>query len=122
MNKKNSFLQSYRFALEGIYFVIRKNRNMKIHLVIAAIVIIVGHNLEINPFETGIVTIMIVLVIIAEMLNTVVEETVNLITKDYKIEAKIAKDVSAGAVLVSAIAAAIVGIIVFLPKITFFLR
>lgn len=116
MNKKTNLINSFRFAFEGIFFVIKNNRNMRIHILAAVLVSVAGYLFKINVFETGLVIIMIVLVIITEMLNTVVEETVNMVTKDYKIEAKIAKDVSAGAVLIASIGALVVGIFVFLPR------
>lgn len=115
MNKKTNLINSFGYAFEGIFFVIKNNRNMRIHILAALLVLIAAYVLKISFFETGLVIIMIVLVIITEMLNTVVEETVNMITKDYKIEAKIAKDVSAGSVLIAAVASVIVGIFVFLP-------
>ena len=115
MKKTTNLVDSFRFALEGIYFVVRKNRNMRIHIVAAFLAISLSYILKITIFEACLVGIAILLVIVAEMINTVVEETVNLITKEYKVEAKIAKDVSAGVVLGTATASVIIGIVVFLP-------
>lgn len=115
MTQKTDLITTFKYAFEGIFFVIKTSRNMKIHITTAVSVLLASYYFKINAFETGLIIIMIVLVIITEILNTAVEEMVNMITKDYKIEAKIAKDVSAGAVLITAIAALIVGIFIFLP-------
>ena len=76
---------------------------------------------KISYIEWGILTITIFLVLITETLNTAIEKTVDMITKEYSEEAKVVKDISAGAVLFSAIASVIVGIIIFLPKILIYI-
>jgi diacylglycerol kinase len=70
----------------------------------------------------GILGVMILLVICAEMINTAIEEVVNLLTNEHRLEAKIAKDVSAGMVLLTAIGSAIVGFLVFTPYILKFFK
>lgn len=117
MNRKTNLIDSFGLAFEGLKFSILRNRNMRIHIVVAFLVIFFSYFFKINVFEAGLVLIMIVLVIVVEMINTVVEETVNLIARDYKMEAKIAKDVSAGAVLFVSFASVVVGIFVFGPYI-----
>lgn len=117
MNKKHNLLDSFVFAIEGIKFAVIHNRNMRIHLIVAILVVVFSYLLHISIFEAGLVGIMILLVIATEMINTVVEEIVNMLTKEYMIEAKIAKDVSAGTVLLTSLVSIVIGVLVFLPHI-----
>jgi len=109
--------RSFRHAFDGIAAVNRRERNMKIHLVMAALVVIAGIVLKIAAFEWLICLVLFGMVMGLEMVNTAMECTVDLVTEDKKQLAKLAKDAAAGAVLVSAIMAAIAGLIIFLPKI-----
>jgi diacylglycerol kinase len=80
-------------------------------------VIIAGVLFQLTLFEMGILWVVITLVILSEMINTAIEEMVNFVTNEHKIEAKIAKDVAAGMVLVAALGAVIIGIFIFIPHI-----
>ena len=108
-------IKSFKYAFEGILIGIKEEQNMKIPIMI--LVIIFGIMLKINTIEWIICILLFGLVISMELINTAIENTVNLITKEKNQQAKIAKDVAAGAVLVSAIASAIIGLIIFIPKI-----
>src|SRR5260221_3451193 len=110
-------MQSFVYAWEGLWFSLKHNQNLRIHFAIAIIVTIFGILLGLNGFEKGIVEITILLVIVTEMINSVIEEMVDLITTEHRQQAKIAKDVGAGMVLVTAIGSVIVGILVFGPHI-----
>lgn len=110
-------LKSFKYAFDGIYTGIKEEQNMKIHITIMILVIIFGIMLKISKTEWIICIILFGLVISMELINTAIENTVDLITKEKNEQAKIAKDVAAGAVLVSAIASAIIGLIIFVPKI-----
>lgn len=110
-------LKSFKYAFDGIYTGIKEEQNMKIHITIMILVIILGIMLKISKAEWIICIILFGLVISMELINTAIENTVDLITKEKNEQAKIAKDVAAGAVLVSAIASAIIGLIIFVPKI-----
>ncbi len=110
-----SLLGSFKYAFQGIYYALKFNRNIRIHFVAAILVIIASLLLRVGAFEMGILGVMILLVICTEMINTAIEEVVNLLTNEHKVEAKIAKDVSAGMVLLTTIGAVIVGILVFTP-------
>lgn len=110
-------LKSFKYAFEGIFTGIKEEQNMKVHITIMILVIISGIMLKISKIEWIICIILFGLVISMELINTAIENTVDLITKEKKEKAKIAKDVAAGAVLVSAIASAIIGLIIFVPKI-----
>lgn len=111
------FLKSFQYAFAGVYFTIVHNQNMRVHITAALVAILLSIFFKITPFEMGILGVMIVLVISAEMINTAVEQMVDLITKEHRQEAKIAKDVAAGMVLVTAVGSIIVGILIFVPHI-----
>lgn len=108
-------IKSFQFALEGIFIAFKMNQNLRIHLVLGIIAIFAGFFLRLNYYELILVVVMIVLVISAEMINTAIEEVVNLLVKEHSIEAKIAKDVCAAMTLVVSIGALITGLIIFLP-------
>lgn len=110
-------LKSFKYAFDGIFTGIKEEQNMKIHIAIMILVIIFGIMLKISKMEWIICIILFGLVISMELINTAIENTVDLVTKEKNEQAKIAKDVAAGAVLVSAIASAIIGLIIFVPKI-----
>jgi diacylglycerol kinase (ATP) len=106
-------MQSLSYAVAGVIYCIRTQRNMKIHLVIAAVALMLSGILKISALEFAMIVITISLVFICEIINTAVEKAVDTATSDYNPTAKIAKDVAAGAVLVSAISSVIIGLLVF---------
>lgn len=108
---------SFRHAFSGILYALIHNQNLRIHFVVAVFVVFASIYFQVNPFEMGILGVTILLVICAEMINTAIEEMVNFVTLEHKREAKIAKDVTAGMVLVTAIGSIIVGILIFVPHI-----
>lgn len=114
--KKNPLYKSFGYAFQGIWAVIRKERNIKIHLTVMTLVIIAGCVLRISVTEWCICMILFAQVISLEIVNTAVEACVDLATEEWKPKAKLAKDAAAGAVLVSAIFAAIIGLVIFVPK------
>ena len=117
MKKEKNIINSFKYALEGIFTALKAEKNMKIHFLIIILVIVLGIILKISKAEWIICIILFGLVISMELINTAIENTVDLITKEKNEQAKIAKDVAAGAVLVSAITSAIIGLIIFVPKI-----
>ena len=114
---KRKFSSSIKYCLEGINFVITNESNFKKEIVIGIIALLLSYILKISRIEFTIILIMIALVLTSEIINTSIEKVVDLYTKDYSNLAKIAKDVSAGSVLVMSIFSLLVGIIIFLPKI-----
>jgi diacylglycerol kinase (ATP) len=98
--------KSFGYAWEGIMYTLKHDQNILVHLLFAIGVIIAALVLGLDHVEVSVLGIAILFVIIAEMLNTAIEKTVDLITTEHRIEAKIAKDVASGMVLVSAIGAA----------------
>ena len=115
--KTKKIINSFKYAFNGIKISFKTERNMKIHILATILVVILGIILKINKTEWSLCTFAVVLVISAELFNTAIETTVDLITQEKNEKAKIIKDISAGAVLVTAIGAAIIGLIIFLPKI-----
>jgi diacylglycerol kinase len=112
-----TFLRSFVFAWNGLRYAVLTQRNARVHALLAAIAIALGIWLRISPIEFAIVVLAITGVFIAEMFNTVAEACVDLITDQYHALAQVAKDVAAGAVLLSAMLAVVVGLFVFMPHI-----
>ena len=115
-------INSFKYALSGIKSAFKTEQNMKIHLLIMEIVILMALILNISFNEWLIVLICFMVVISSELFNTALEKCVDLASPNKNEIAKLAKDVSAGAVLITAIFAAIIGIIIFLPKIIIFMK
>lgn len=118
MVNHRSLVKSFIYALEGIFYALRDNQNLRIHFIVAILVVFAGMFFKVNKFEFGIIGIMILLVITAEMINTAIEEMVNLIVSEHRQQAKIAKDVAAGMVLVAVVGSVIAGIFIFAPYLT----
>ena len=118
-NKKKSknIIDSFHYAFEGIFYALKNVRNLKIHLVFTFLVLIFSFILKISKLELLVCLLFIALVISLELINTAVEEAVDLAMPNIHPVAKVAKDVSAGAVLFSALISVVGGIIIFLPKI-----
>ena len=114
--KKDPLYKSFGYAFAGIFAVVTKERNMKIHCAAVVCVMIAGLVFHISPIEWCICLTLFGLVMALEMVNTVVEAVVDLVTEERKPLAKLAKDAAAGAVLIAAIMAAIAGMIIFIPK------
>lgn len=110
-----NFFRSFRYAFQGILYA-SKERNMRIHLTCAIIVIIAGFLTHISAAEWLVLILTISLVIGMEMVNTAIEHVVDLVSPEYHPLAKAAKDVAAGAVLVFAVASVFIGAIIFFPK------
>lgn len=116
-NKSKSLLDSFKYAMQGIKTAIKAERNMKVHVLLMLIVIIAGIVLKISSFEWIVCVILFGLVISAELINTSLEAIVDIIMPDLHPKAKVAKDIAASSVLVIAVVSAIVGMIIFIPKI-----
>lgn len=112
------FLQGFVYAGEGIRYVIRTQRNARVHLVIAAVVAAAGIYFRLAPLEWALIVLTFGVVFSAEMVNTVAETAVDILTQRHHPMAKVAKDVGAGAVLVAALAAIGVGIAIFGPRLS----
>lgn len=114
--RKDPLYKSFGYAFQGIFNTIRTERNIKIHCAAAILVTIFGIWLQISKTEWMICFILFGLILALELVNTAVEATVDLFTEERKPLAKKAKDAAAGAVLIVAIFAAVIGILIFIPK------
>lgn len=113
--KHRTLIKSFQYAFQGLFHTLKYNQNFRIQIAGALLVIAVSIFFGVNPFEMGILGVMILLVMCAEMINTAMEEIVNLITTNHQKEAKIAKDVAAGMVLLTFLGSLIVGVLIFFP-------
>ncbi|MGN0187284.1 MAG: diacylglycerol kinase family protein [Paludibacteraceae bacterium] len=111
------FFKGFAYAFAGIIAAIRNERNMKFHLFAIVVVITAGVILRISAGEWAVCALCIGMVIGAEMLNTAIEKLADTVSAERNENIRFVKDVAAGAVLVCAIAAACVGLIIFVPKI-----
>lgn len=118
MDYDKSLFGSFKYALEGVKHAYKYNRNLRLAVFIASLVILLGLFFQVTSLEMVILVVTILLVILSEMINTSLEEMVDLITQEHRKEAKIAKDVAAGMVLTATIGAVIVGIFIFTPYIS----
>lgn len=107
----------FKHALAGIMYVLTHERNFRIHLVAWTLVIILGFLTKISAMEWMLVMIVSGIVCIAEMINSGIELMIDYLKPDIHPSAKAIKDIAAGAVLIAAIVACIIGGIIFLPKI-----
>src|SRR5262249_29341987 len=110
-----TFLLSFVYAGRGLWHALRTQRNMRVHVGLALLAVALGVALSISPVEFAMVFVAITGVLLAEMFNTIAEACVDLATQDYHPLARTAKDVAAGAVLLSAILAVVIALFVYLP-------
>ena len=115
--KNKKMINSFKNAFNGMIVSFKQERNMKIHISIMFLVILLGIIFKIKMVEWIICIICFALVIGGELFNTAIEITIDIAMPNFNEKAKKAKDISAGAVLVLAIASAIIGFIIFVPKI-----
>lgn len=113
-----NFLTAVKNALNGIRHALKAERNLKVHSLVTVAVVVVGFGFGITSLEWLVILLAIGLVWSTELINTAVENTVDLIVGEQLHPiAKVAKDVAAGAVIVSTIVAMLIGGIIFLPRI-----
>lgn len=109
------WIESFQYALEGIVYALTTQRNMRIHFTVAFSVMLLSLWLGVNRWEALLLFVAIALVIVTELFNTAVEALVDIATEQYHPLAKIAKDVAAGAVFLTAGLSIAIGITVFIP-------
>lgn len=114
--KNRNLIDSFNNAINGIIYTIKAERNMKIHITAAFIVLVLSLLFKLSFMEFLVVCLAIAMVIVCELINTAVEVIVDIIVDVYHPKAKIVKDVAAGAVLVSAFTAVMVGYFVFFDR------
>ena len=117
MSSRPTIFDSFNYAFEGIIHVLRTQRNMRIHFLIATIVLVLALLFGVSKDELIALLISITFVLVAEMLNTALEGAIDIATSSFDPMAKLAKDVAAGAVLIAAVNAIAVGYLVFSGKV-----
>ena len=113
--RSRNIRESFRFAFSGLWYALCTQRNTRIHLAIAAAVVALGLYLRLSYVHWAILTLTIGFVLVSEMLNTVAETLVDLVSPGYHPLAKVIKDLTAGAVLLAAIISVVVGLLVLGP-------
>ncbi len=113
IKKPKNALDSLNFAIEGIIHAFREERHMRYHFAIAGVALLLTLILRIPALEFGLFALSIVILLFAEMVNTAIEEVVNLVEEKYNIFARNAKDIAAGAVLISSFGVIIMFYIIF---------
>lgn len=113
--KTDSFFKSQGHARSGIKLIFKNERNFRIDLVFAMVVVLAGLAFQISYNDWIAISLVISMVFVAETINSAIEALCDTVSLDYKVNIKYAKDVSAGAVLVTALVSVITGLIVFMP-------
>ncbi len=114
LTPRKSVARSFAHALEGVMFVFSTQKHMQIHCVIISLVLLAAVGLQVSLSSLLFLLFAMALVLVTEMLNTAVESSIDIYVQSYSPPAKVAKDVSAGAVLISSVFSVIVGFAVFL--------
>lgn len=117
MGLRHSTSKSFYFAFQGLKTAFFQEPNLRIHIVAAIFALMLGLILKLSVYEWLLLTFTIFYVITLELLNTVLEAIVNLVSPEVVSYAKVAKDVSAACVLMAAVMSIIVGTVLFVPKI-----
>ncbi|MEB1807581.1 MAG: diacylglycerol kinase family protein [Bacillaceae bacterium] len=110
-------LRSFVYAWTGLKYVIRSEQNMRIHLIMSAVVIALAFILNVPLTQKIILLLVVGMVLSLEVMNTAIERTVDMITEEYHPQAKVAKDIAAGAVFIFSIISVLIGLAIFLPPI-----
>lgn len=110
-------IKSFKYAKSGVNHAVRTQRNLWIHFFVGAVVLAVANLLAVSLLELAVLLGAIFAVIVVEMVNTSIEELVNILSPEHRKEAALAKDVAAASVLLSALGAVVVGILILGPKI-----
>ena len=112
-HEAGSLVSSFNYAFEGVIYVVRTQRNMRVHFAVALVVLPLASVLGVSRFELLALMLAVSFVLIAEMFNTALEKAIDVATNSFDPLARVAKDVAAGAVLVAAVNAVFVGYLVF---------
>ena len=111
--KNQTFIQALKNTINGIIYTYKTSRNLKVESIIGIV-------LKLSKIEWAVLVITMFFVLMAEMINSAIEETVDLITEEYNEKAKNAKDIAGGAVTLASLMSIIIGIILFLDKLIVF--
>ncbi len=109
--------ESFRCAIQGVLFVLQTERNMALHFLAAALALLIAALLRVTPLELACLTLTISSVLICELANTALEILCDIVCADLEPRIRRVKDIAAGAVLISAVSALLVGILVLGPRV-----
>ncbi|MBI2018827.1 diacylglycerol kinase family protein [Candidatus Daviesbacteria bacterium] len=118
MSEKKFSVLSFKYALEGIVTALKEEPNLKIHFFISVLTLTLSYFLQISRQDWINIILVIGFVFAVEFTNTAIEATVDAFTESKHPGAKLAKDISAGAVLVAAVTAIALGLLIFFPYLT----
>ena len=118
--KVRNIIDNFNYAVSGIITAIKTEKSMRIHYIIALVVLLSSLFFDFNRTEFLLLLFAVSLVVISEMFNTALERTIDLVTKDYHPLARLVKDIAAGAVLIASINALIVGYLLFFERLSLF--
>lgn len=117
MKKNSSFMESFFCAFKGIIYIFKTERNFRFHIMFSVLVLLCSLIFNLSHVELSVILIMIAVVLTLEIINTIIENIMDFLCKDYNLNIKIIKDMASSAVLVSAFISIIVGLLIFIPKI-----
>lgn len=112
-----NFFESYKYAWSGLGLIVKNERNFRIQIAFSIVITLMGLFFDITHTDWVAIAVLIALVLVAEAFNSVIEAICDTVSQDYRVNIRYAKDVSAGAVLLSAIVSAVAGGIIFFPYI-----
>lgn len=115
--KPKRWIDKANLAIEGIIYSVKTQRHMRYHMVAALVALLTSLTVNITRTEFILLSMAIILVLVTEMLNTALEATIDMISKEFHPQAKVAKDVAAGVVLVASIGALILAYLILYPAI-----
>lgn len=118
VRRPHSILQSFNYAFEGVVAVLRRERNMRIHFLLAAGVLAAAVVFDVDRLELIALVLAIAFVLITELINTAIEAAVDVATNKFNPLAKLAKDIAAGGVLIASVTAVAIGYLVFIDHLT----
>lgn len=122
--KKHSkaIFRKFSYAFRGLFISLKEERSLVIHLIFATLAIVIGIILQLAPISWAILILTIGLVVSSELMNTAIENVVDMVAFKYNFNAKKIKDIAAAATLVLAVIAIIVGLLLFVPRIVTFIQ
>lgn len=106
---------SFGHAWRGVRYVVKHEKNARIHLVFAIVILLLGLILQLTAGDLAAILLAVIIVFFAEIMNTAFEKTLDIVEPNHHPQVKLIKDMAAGAVLVTAIAAVAIGIVIFTP-------
>lgn len=113
---KYHFFHRILLAIQGLFIAIKRERHMKIHLVVSILLLTPLFWIQTSPVKIWILIVLLALLFVVELINTAIETTIDLITRRFSYRAKLAKDMSSGAVLIVAALALIFSIFIYWPS------